>query len=132
MSVFIAEEEASIARSLSDISLSPDVSVVVVENKELRCETRLLIENAKYFQALFAFQLGNQMHSNKSPSLLNPVTLMGGIDYESARVILTGLQTGTDVHGLVGCRAVPGYVLLRFDLRDKTVSLVKCPIFHLG
>jgi len=95
MSVFIAEEEASIARSLSDISLSPDVSVVVVENKELRCETRLLIENAKYFQALFAFQLGNQMHSNKSPSLLNPVTLMGGIDYESARVILTGLQTGT-------------------------------------
>jgi hypothetical protein len=37
-------------RSLSDISLSPDISVVIVENKELRCETRVLIENAKYFQ----------------------------------------------------------------------------------
>ena len=60
MSVYVAEEEALIARSLSDISLSPDISIVVVETKELRCETRLLIEHAKYFQALYAFQLGNQ------------------------------------------------------------------------
>ena len=53
-----------IGRSLSDISLSPhdsNISVVIVENKELRCETRLLIEHAKYFQALYAFQLGNQV-----------------------------------------------------------------------
>jgi hypothetical protein len=96
MSVYVAEEEASIARSLSDISLSPHdshISVVIVENQELRCETRLLIKHAKYFQALYAFQLGNGMNQ-KSASILNPVTLMGGIDYESARVILTGIQTG--------------------------------------
>ena len=98
MSVYVAEEEASIARSLSDISLTPhdsQVSVVIVENQELRCETRLLIEHAKYFQALYAFQLGNGMNK-KSASILNPVTLMGGIDYESARVILTGIQTGNN------------------------------------
>ena len=66
-----------IGRSLSDISLSPhdsNISVVIVENKELRCETRLLIEHAKYFQALYAFQLGNQVKCfAHQAELSNPV-----------------------------------------------------------
>jgi hypothetical protein len=129
MSIYVAEEEALIARSLSDISLSPDsnVSVVIVENKELRCETKLLIENAKYFRALYAFQLGSQVHK-KSSSILNPVTLMGGIDYESARVILTGLQSGKGMVLHIFVKFWIGGAMVTHTLSRKCSTLLCCMI----
>jgi len=48
-----------------------------------------LNDNLKITVYIFKFQI-----NKKSASILNPVTLMGGIDYESARVILTGIQSG--------------------------------------
>lgn len=88
MSVFVCKEEASISRSLTEFSLSNndyDVTCVFVENKEIRCRTDVLVENSFYFKTLFSFQ--NRVHQK---SKTNQVRLMGGINYESTRVILSG------------------------------------------
>jgi len=90
MSVFVCKEEASMARSLTDFSLSPndcDVTCVIVENKEIHCRTDILIENSFYFKTLFSFQ--NRVQNQ---SKTNQVKLMGGINFESTRVILSGMM----------------------------------------
>ena len=65
------------------------------ENKSLKSHLSLGCHQVQQKKFLSALVL--QIHPNKSASLLNPVTLMGGIDYESAKVILTGLQSGKKV-----------------------------------
>lgn len=74
----------SLALSLNSVSLSSDVIQILVENKELRCSKKLLVQHCKYFEAYFAF-------SDSSDEDHKVVQLKGGIDYDSIKTILEGL-----------------------------------------
>ena len=97
----------ALTRSLSNASIGSSTSSngsksgvaeivhVIIEDKEILCDKRLLVKHSKYFKARFAFESDNLSSNSKSGANGNVksshrVRLKGGLDYDSAKVILSG------------------------------------------
>lgn len=73
--------------ALADLSVNAnarDCVTITVENRDLQCPKDLLVSHCKYFKAYFDFDVNSAC-----------VNLKGGIDYESAKIIIEGLKKQT-------------------------------------
>jgi len=78
--------------SLKDTSSNDLIVKIRVDDQELCCPKKLLVQHSKYFEAYFAFSQSKDQAQAEKNSQEIIVQLKGGIDFESIKTIWDGLS----------------------------------------
>ena len=78
--------------SLKDASTNDLIVKIRVDDQELCCPKKLLVQHSKYFEAYFAFSQSKDQAQAEKNSQEIIVQLKGGIDFESIKTIWDGLS----------------------------------------
>ena len=94
-SVTLALNKVSLGNSSSSDS-DDSVVKILVDNRELLCSRQLLVQHSKYFRAYFAFEEDQKLSENPvtNDKDRTVIRLKGGLDFNSAKIILDSIQDG--------------------------------------